>query len=229
MSHLATPAQPLAPVRRRRRPTLVLGLLMLLVGLSLLGYLGWEYWGTTWVSHRTQHRIVQSTEQQWSQPHGGQGSVRVSQGSVSAIVRIPRFGADYAVPVLDGTSDAILAAGFGHFTTSAPAGGLGSYAIAGHRVTHGEPLRDMPDLRPGDQVIVETQRRVFTYVIDNNDLTIPMSEDWVSRTPLVDPADRGLVPDQPRILTLVTCASLFHTDNRSVAFGHLVSSAPRTG
>jgi sortase A len=30
-----------------------------------------------------------------------------------------------------------------------------------------------------------------------------------------------------RLLTLTTCAELFHTDDRMVAFGHLVETEPR--
>ena len=30
--------------------------------------------------------------------------------------------------------------------------------------------------------------------------------------------------DDPRLITLTTCAELFHTDDRMVAFGHLVSA-----
>jgi sortase A len=30
-----------------------------------------------------------------------------------------------------------------------------------------------------------------------------------------------------RLLTLVTCAELFHTDDRLVVFGHLVDERPR--
>ncbi len=62
------------------------------------------------------------------------------------MIRIPAFGDDYAVPLLDGTSDQALAAGFGHLDGTADPGQVGNFATAGHRVTHGEPLADMPAL-----------------------------------------------------------------------------------
>ena len=40
----------------------------------------------------------------------------VPKGKASALIRIPRFGKKYVVPVLEGTSDDVLARGFGHFT-----------------------------------------------------------------------------------------------------------------
>ena len=56
-----------APTRRRRRPswTAGLGLALVLVGLSILGWLAWEFWGTNWVSHRTQARVITQIEQGW--------------------------------------------------------------------------------------------------------------------------------------------------------------------
>ena len=150
-----------------------------------------------------------------------------------AIVRIPRFGPDYAVPVLQGTSESVLAAGFGHYDGTARAGGVGNYALAGHRVTHGEPLRDMPDLQPGDRVVVETRRTVFTYRLDTggDDLVVPFSASWVLDPVPADPDGGVQPPDQSpgqRLITLTTCSELFHTDHRLVAFGHLVDRRPRT-
>jgi sortase A len=44
----------------------------------------------------------------------------------------------------------------------------------------------------------------------------------------LNPRATGVHPaGDPRLLTLVTCAELFHTDDRMVAFGHLVDRQPR--
>jgi hypothetical protein len=114
-----------------------LGLALVVVGLAILGWLAWEFWGTNWVSHRTQARVITKIQQDWKVgksttlvPEGPDGS----QVAARAIVLIPRFGPEYAVPVLEGTSDSVLAAGFGHYDGTAPAGGVGNYALAGHRV-----------------------------------------------------------------------------------------------
>jgi len=40
----------------------------------------------------------------------------------------------------------------------------------------------------------------------------------------------GVEPSQKpgqKLITLTTCAELFHTDNRMIAFGHLVDTTPR--
>jgi sortase A len=223
-------------LRHRLSLKAAVGVALVCAGVGILGWFGWEYWGTNWVSHRTQASVMATLKDNWGR---GKDAALVPEGTggrpveTRAILRIPRFGSDYAVPILEGTSDAVLAAGLGHYPDTAPAGGLGNYALAGHRVTHGEPLRDMPDLQPGDRVIVETRRRVFTYVLDTGGdaLVVPFSAGWV-----LDPAPRnpggGTEPrvgtDGRRLITLTTCSELFHTDDRYVAFGHLESERSRS-
>jgi len=210
------------------------GVLLVVAGLAVGAYVGWQVWGTNVVAQRTHRALVEEVESSWARAAEGSGSdaepVDTDHGRVSAVVRIPRFGDDYAVPVLEGTDDAALAAGFGRFTQAAEAGARGNFALAAHRITHGEPLRAMPELRPGDEVVVETGRWTYTYVLDTggDDLTVPFTAGWVLDDVPENPAG-GVQPEQEpgqRLLTLTTCSELFHTDDRLVAFGHLVSRAP---
>ncbi len=196
-------------------------------GATLLGYVGWQLYGTTWVSERKHTEAIRELERGW---RAGQERVEVDEGTASAILRIPRFGRDHAVPVLAGTSDDVLAAGVGHFTGSAAPGERGNVALAGHRITHGEPFSKMPDLRPGDEVLLETADMVYTYRLDTggDDLVVPFTETWVVDPRPVNPDPGEPQPARsPRLITLTTCAELFHTDDRLVAFGHLVSAEPR--
>jgi sortase A len=225
----------------RRGVTFWLGTGLVAAGLALLGYVGWQLLGTNIVSERRQQQTVAQLERQWREPatSGGVGArdraqraepAAVRPGRASALIRIPRFGDDYVMPVLEGVADDVLARGFGHFEKSAPAGGRGNYALAAHRVTHGEPLRDMPSLRPGDEVIVETRDRVYTYVLDTdpNDLVVTFRDVWVVAQTPENPDPAGVNPaDDPRLITLTTCAEIFHTDDRMIAFGHLVSAEPK--
>ena len=53
---------------------------------------------------------------------------------------------------------------------------------------------------------------------------------WVVQALPGNPEAGGVQPAQEpgqRLITLTTCSELFHTDNRMVAFGHLVRSAAR--
>ena len=234
-----------APPRRStgRRITFWIGIGLILAGLGLLGYVGWQFWGTNWVSKKNQREITSALEQDWASGHGKKPKF-VPKGQASALIRIPKFGRKYVVPVLEGAPDGtispdILAKGYGHFQTGgvggakvAYPGDVGNYAVAAHRVTHGEPLRHMPDLRPGDKVIVETVDATYTYVLDTNpnDLVIPFTGIWVLDPLPVNP-NGGPEPKRgqgQRLITLTTCSEIFHTDNRMIAFGHLVSSSRKT-
>ncbi|UFN45144.1 class E sortase [Nocardioides okcheonensis] len=216
----------------RRRWSRRAGMGLIVVGIALLGYVGWQLWGTNYVSQRAQDRIRDAVEEGWS---SGQERVRVDgRGgpvSASAVVRIPRFGDDFAVPVVEGLSDTALASGLAHDPDTTGPGGPGNYVLAGHRITHGQPFRDLPDLEIGDELVVETRDAVYTYVLDTagDALEVPLDASWVTAPLPVNPAG-GVQPDAvdgDALITLVTCAELFHTDDRLVVFGHLASQRAR--
>lgn len=214
--------------RGRRRWSFRIGLAMLVAGLALLGYVGWQLYGTDIVSKRRHERTVEQLEREWARPDGA-AEASTDHGTATAILRVPAFGDDYAVPILEGVDDDALASGLGHFTDTAGPGDVGNYALAGHRITHGEPLRDLPDLEPGDAIDVETRDAVYHYVLDTggDELRVSFTASWVLDAHPTNP-DGGVGPtDARRLITLSTCAELFHTDDRLVAFGHLVSVEER--
>ncbi len=208
------------------------GAAMTLVGALLLGWVGWQFWGTNWVAHRQQHEVTSSLRTQWTEGGNELQPRRVPRGKASALVRIPRFGKSYVVPALEGISTDVLAKGFGHFADSADPGAVGNYALAAHRVTHGEPLRRMPDLRPGDEVVIETVDASYVYRLDTDPrkLVVPFTGVWVLQALPVNPDPRGVQPAQKpgqRLITLTTCSEIFHTDSRMIAFGHLVRTVEK--
>jgi sortase A len=217
---------------RGGRIALWTGVAMMLVGVVLLGYVGWQFWGTNWQSHRQQAKVTQTLQTQWEAKGTRLARLEpkyVPKGEASALIRIPAFGKGYVVPVVEGISTDVLARGFGHFPDSADPGQVGNYALAAHRVTHGEPLRRMPELRPGDRVIVETAAATYTYRLDTdpNKLTVPFTAGWVLAPVPRNPDTGGVQPAQrrgQRLITLTTCSEIFHTDDRSIAFGHLVKT-----
>ena len=211
------------------------GILLVLGGLGMLGYVGWQLFGTNIVARQAQEAVVEDLTERWQveQPTrvGQRGSRRdgeVPVGDALALIRIPAFGDDYVMPVLEGVGEEELSSGFGHFRGTAGPGRRGNFALAAHRVTHGEPLRDLPELEPGDQVFVETRDAVYTYELetDPEDLVVTFEDVWVI-DPLPANPDGGVQPAQEpgrRLITLTTCSELFHTDNRMIAFGHLVGT-----
>ena len=229
---MQTSEPPKERTRARRGVTFYLGLVLVLTGLSLLGYVAWQFYGTNIVAQQNQKRVIEDLHQQWRAEGPAEGAPERADfrpGKGSALIRIPRFGDDYVVPVLEGIGDQELSSGYGHFPRTADPGQKGNYALAAHRVTHGEPLREMPKLRPGDEVVVETRDAVYTYALDTdpNDLVVTFADIWVIDPLPTNPDGFGVQPVQvrgQRLITLTTCAELFHSDTRMIAFGHLVDT-----
>src|SRR3954454_4414922 len=198
--------RPAAPARRRG-VTFWIGIGLVLAGLGGLASVAGQFFGTNVVSHHKQRQIVEQTRRDWDSEPGDTVSAKpVNLHGAMALIRIPKFGKKYVMPVQEGTSDAVLAEGFGHVLGTAGPGEVGNFAVSAHRVTHGEPLRHMPDLRPGDKVIVETKTFTYTYVLDTNpnDLVISFTGTWV-----IDPV-RPHNPDSnsPKVNPIATSDKL---------------------
>ncbi|WP_326792319.1 class E sortase [Streptomyces sp. NBC_00841] len=166
---------------------------------------------------------------------GGGGSGRTTAAARAprwdqayAVIRIPRLG--LTAPVAQGISKSgVLDKGYvGHYPRTAQPGGVGNFALAGHRNTHGEPFRYINRLRRGDRITVETRERVYTYVVDKT----------LSRT---SPRDSGVIAAVPRsnvrphvgysepgaYVTLTTCTPEFTSRYRLVVWGRLTGARAR--
>lgn len=213
-----TAAPPRRPSNKRplgRRLTTLLGVLLIVCGLSLLGWFAWQYFGTNVVAKHKATEIKEATVAQWKDG---------IEGDAVALLRVERFGEDFEVPVVEGFDDDALAKGIGMYSKSAEAGQIGNFAIAGHRVTHGEPFRDFLKLRKGDRVEVETRTKVYVYELENDGdkITVDFTVSWpLWKVP--SPKSKGEPPEVAK-LTMLTCSELFHTRNRNVVIGDLVET-----
>jgi len=199
-----------------------LGVALLVAGLGLLGWVGWQYFGTGVTSNHKMDQGEQELRDRWSaKVPDAEFSDRgpKTAGTAVVLLRIPKFGKDWEKPVVEGVGEDDLAKGIGHYPDTQLPGEPGNFAVAGHRVTHGSPFGKLLDLAKGDEVIVETADAVYTYELDASprDLTVKPSDTWVL-DPV--PGKPGEVPTAS-ILTLTTCQDLFHSPDRSVAFARL--------
>lgn len=231
--------------RRRPSPFTVIGIVMLVVGLSCLGWVGYQYFGTNVVSEKAFEQEKDGLRAKWDSQPAGEDDPDAAQvaipGDAIGLLRIPAFGKDYEIPILSGTDLSILSRGVGHYTSTAAPGEVGNFAIAGHRITHGEPFAKLLDLNVGDTVVVETREAVYTYAIEvaPKTLTVPDTE-----TCVIDPvpchssekadtekkgeASTDAAPTE-KMLTLTTCQDLFRSPDRSVGYAVLEKTQEKSG
>ena len=102
--------------------------------------------------------------------------------------------------IAEGASARVLDRAVGHLPGTALPGQVGNIALAAHRDTF---FRDLKDIRPKDEIKLQTATAIFHYEVD-----------WVK---VVDPDDLSvLAPSTESALTLVTCYPFY-----------LVGPAPR--
>ncbi|MFC5801148.1 class E sortase [Streptomyces formicae] len=145
-------------------------------------------------------------------------------GKPFAVMYIPRFGAGWDWPVLEGTSARTLKKGLGHYTGTARLGETGNFSVAGHRRTYGDPFKDFPRLRPGDAVILNDGTTWFTYRIKQRPYrTVP------GDVAVIDPVPGRSGFDGPgRYLTLTTCEPEWGSSHRLIVWAHLDATQPVT-
>lgn len=212
-------SRPAAPASKRRRwPLLTVGVLLLVTGLTFIGWYVYDAYFNPVMDVKAARQQVDEVKKQWAE---GETPSSKIPGNAVALMRIPEFGDDFEVAVVTGTTPYALNVGVGWFEGTAAPGRVGNFAVAGHRGASG-PLVPLLDLKVGSKVIVETRTATYVYELTNNpkDLTVDKYQTWV-----IDP-----VPGHPgqkpteKLITLITCRNFFHSPERSVAFGKLVET-----
>jgi sortase A len=95
-------------------------------------------------------------------------------------IQIPSIGVDASVVQGDGWEQ--LKKGVGqHIGTSNPGEG-GNLVLSAHNDIFGEIFRYLEDLEPGDEIILHTQQRVYTYVIFNTEIVEPTAVEFLDAT-----------------------------------------------
>lgn len=206
------------------------GEVLITVGVLLLLFVAWQLWWTDVTANREQATTIQSLERDFADVgHGGLDANEplatlksVPFGKAFAIVRIPRFGADFARPVLEGTDRPTLKKGVGHYEGTAMPGVVGNFAVAGHRTTYGRPFHNIDRLRKGDVIVVETRASYVVYVVDRHLLVRPHQVEVIAPVP----RDPGAQPTEAW-MTMTSCHPKFSATQRYVVFARLDRVIPR--
>lgn len=121
-------------------------------------------------------------------------------------IQIPAIGVD--APVFEGDDSETLKRGAGHHIGSANPGERGNCFISAHNDIYGEIFRDLPDLSLGDEVIVHTATRAYSYVVTQKRIIEPTEVDVME-------------PTSSPILTLLSCYPYGIDTHRIVVIGEL--------
>jgi sortase A len=220
-------------LRSLRRGVHTLGEVLITLGLLLLLFAAWQLWWTDVTANRAQAGTIQALERGFGPSGlpergipGGTAPLatltKVPFGEAFGIVRIPRFGADYARPVLQGTDHDTLTKGMGHYPGTAFPGQIGNFALAGHRTTYGRPLHNIDRLQKGDIIVVETKASYIVYAVDRHVIVTPDHVEVIAPVP----QHPGAKPTQAW-MTMTACHPKFSATQRYVVFARMVKNIPR--
>lgn len=228
-----------APPSAVSRTIQIGGELLLTAGVVLLLFVAWQLWWTNLDADARQREVVKDFARGLSgpahavvpPPDPGAGNVAASApavagepetGATIGVVYVPRFGAEYTRPVVQGTTPAVLdSLGLGHYEGTAMPGAAGNFAVAGHRQTHGAVLDNIDALVPGDRIYVQTRDGYYVYRFRNSEIVLPAAADVllpVPRQPAATPRES--------YLTMTSCNPRFGSQERIVAYSLLESWRP---
>ncbi|WP_380164283.1 class E sortase [Jannaschia sp. R86511] len=215
-----------------------LGELLVTSGVLVLLFLAYQLWWTDVVGDRAQQRTTDALAQQWGDAAApetedaasaeGTTTAEAEQvladlpADVVALLRVPRFGEDYVRPVLEGTTDAVLEDGVGHYDGAALPGEVGNFAIAGHRTTWGAPFNPIAELVEGDAVVVETETEFHVYRVQVTEIVLPTDVRVIAPVP----SQPGETPTE-EWLTMTSCHPMFSARERYVVHALLEATTPR--
>ncbi len=124
-------------------------------------------------------------------------------------IQIPAIGVDS--PISQGDDWEQLKKGVGQHIGSVLPGEAGNLVLSAHNDIYGEIFRHLDKLTPGDEIIVETERQRYTYV--------------VRKIQQVDPTDVWVMaPTEHASSTLISCYPYQVNNKRIIVFADLATS-----
>lgn len=187
----------------------VLGVILIVVGVSLIGVTIWMKYDT----YRQQQAVLDSFRNlQFDVPEGEvekdkkPEKAQLEDGKGIGILDIPKINLE--IGIIEGVSYEDIKYVVGHFPGSPMPGEKGNFSIAGHRISYfGQAFKDIDKLEKGDKVKVTYNGKEYTYeVTDMYEVTPNETE--------------ALNPTKDATITIVTCTT--DAKNRVIVKGKLV-------
>lgn len=244
-----------AQARPRRRTSVVgvIGEVLITAGVIVLLYVVWQLWVGDLIYGAERNaegtELSQEWQEQWTEenpvvaptpdpsvpadPVAAPAPVTAAppvlaepgDGEKFAVMRIPRFGSDYAVPMAGGVTRArtLDPIGIGHYPGTKMPGEAGNFALAAHRTTWGKPFNRIAELRVGDAIVVETREGWYTYRFRTLEYVRP------NQVEVLLPVPQAMdVPAGTAYITLTSCSPMYAMTERIVAYGVFESFTPRS-
>jgi LPXTG-site transpeptidase (sortase) family protein len=212
-----------------RHVTRTAGEIFLTFGVIGLLFIGYLIWGTALRTDAAQRQLSNQLNQEWKQAQGPGNAIKagpeqfdVATGQPFAYITIPAFGPHWRFTLIQGTALAQLDLSPGHVPGTQWPGQVGNFAVAGHRVTAGNPFWSLPSLKAGDLVYIQTKLNQYTYRITTRQYVLPTDLGVLDAVP----NHPGQRPTQ-RLITLITCDPAWTGTHRVIVTGVLVSAKPR--
>ncbi len=121
-------------------------------------------------------------------------------------IQIPSINID--APIVQGDGWEQLKKGVGQYVGSPDPGQDGNVVLSAHNDVYGEIFRYLDRLTPGDEVIIYTQQRQYTYIVDRTVLVEPTAVEVMAST------------GSPTV-TLISCYPYLVDKQRIVVFARL--------
>lgn len=223
----------------------MLGEVLITAGVITLLFVAWQLWIGDWIGAAQKNAAGQSITAQWEDDFVQSGTAspaptptdkptpaapakpviapQPKDAQVFGVMRIPRFGADYQVPMAGGVSRArtLDPIGIGHYPGTPMPGAVGNVAVAAHRTTFGKPFHRIADLQAGDAIVIETKAGWYTYRFRNLEYVTPHAVDVLQPVPQTDIRANG------KYLTMTSCSPMYFKSERIVAYSVFESFTPR--
>ncbi|GAA1977354.1 class E sortase [Microbacterium pumilum] len=221
-----------------------MGEILITAGVVTLLYVGWQLWIGDMIYGAERNATGHELSQTWAEQYVPQLTpdtdgdapgdpvtadpvilTQPADGETFGIMRIPRFGADYAVPIAGGItrSGTLDNIGIGHYPGSKMPGEVGNFALAAHRTTYGKPFNRIADLRVNDAIVIETRDGWYTYRFRTLEYVTPNAVEVLLPVPQELDAPAGT-----RYITMTSCSPMYAMSERIVAYGVFESFTPRS-
>jgi sortase A len=218
----------------------VIGEILITLGVLLFAFLVWQLWWTDVIGNRAQAEIVRELPFEpvptatagapagpvIAPPRRDEPPVMAEppHATTFATIQVPRWDGEPERPISQGTDRATVldVLGAGHYEGTAMPGGLGNFAVAGHRTTYAKPFNRIAELQVGDPLVIRTTDNIwYVYRVTSTEIVRPTNVGVIAPVP----NDPGAVPTE-RMITLTTCHPMFSARERYIVHGVLDYWAP---